>query len=65
MSELTVKKCFCKAGILEEDFTIVQLSSEADPFADLDDSVDNSDADDELLQMMNAIQGSDGACTLK
>ena len=65
VSELTVKTCFCKAGILEQDFTIVQLPSEADPFADLDDSVDNSDADGELLHLMSAVQGSDGACTLK
>ena len=56
---------FCKAGILEQYFTIVQLPSEADPFADLDYSVDNSDADDELLHLMNAFQGCDSACTLK
>ena len=65
VSELTVKKCFHKAGILEQDFTIVQLPSETDPFADLDDSADNSDAEDELLHLMNAVQGSDGACTLQ
>ena len=27
--------------------------------------MDNSDADDKLLHLMNAFQGCDGACTLK
>ena len=39
------------------------VPSEADPFTDLDDSVDNSDADDELIHLVSAVQGSDGACT--
>ena len=65
VSEHTVKKWFCKAGNLEQDFTIVQLPSEAYPFAGLDDSVDNCDADDKLLHLMSAFQGSDGACALK
>ena len=60
MSSLSI--FFCKAGVLEQDFTIVQLPSEANPFAELDDSVNNSD---ELLHLMNAVQGFDGACTLK
>ena len=45
---MTIRKCFHKAGILKQDFSIVQLPSEADPFADLDDSADNGDAEDEL-----------------
>ena len=37
------------------------MPSEADPFADLDDNTDNSDAE-ELLLLMNVVQGSDAAC---
>ena len=46
---------------LKQDFSIVQLPSEADSFADLDDNADNSDAEDELSHL---VQGQDGACTL-
>ena len=35
--------------ILAQDFTIVQLPSQSDPFTDLDDSADGSDEEDELL----------------
>ena len=63
--ELTIKKCFRKAGTLAQDFTIVQLPSQSDPFTDLDDSADGSDEEDELLHLMNAVQGSDGACTVQ
>ena len=52
----------CKAGVLEQDSNVVQLPSET--FADLDDSADNSDAEDKLLCLMNAVQGSDSARTL-
>ena len=65
MHELTIKKCFRKAGILAQDFTIVQLPSQNDPFTDLDDSAEGSDEEDELLHLMNAVQGSDGACTVQ
>ena len=66
VNELTIKKCFRKAGILEKDITVVQLHvlSQRDPFTDFDDSADGSDTEDELLHLMNAVQGSDGACTL-
>ena len=54
-----------KAGVLEQDFTVVQLPSETDLFTDMNDSADNSDAEDELLHVMNAVQGSDSARTLQ
>ena len=59
VGEMTVKKCFRRAGILKQDFRIVNLPSEEDPFADLDDSVDNNDAEDELTHLINVVQGQD------
>ena len=65
VSEITVKKCFRQAGILKQDFSVVDLPSEADPFADLDETSDSGHAEEELTHLMNAVQGQDCACTLE
>ena len=65
VSEITVKKCFRRASILKQDFSIVDLPSEADPFADLDETADSGHEEEELTHLINAVQGQDCACTLE
>lgn len=41
VSEMTIRKCFCTAGNSKDNFNIVNLPPEADPFADLYATVDS------------------------
>ena len=56
---------FSPSRYLKQDFSVVDLPSEADPFADLDETADNGHAEEELTHLMNAVQGQDCACTLE
>lgn len=51
VKEDTIKKCFRKAGILNSDFSIVSrpLSSDDDPFADLDDERVDGEENEDLV----------------
>lgn len=61
----TIKKCFQRAGILTQNFEVVQpqaYSEEADPFADIDEDTDNLDdteLDELILESENACSVSD------
>ena len=43
----------------------MHLATKADPFAELDDFVENSDVEYVLDHLIDVLQGQDGACTLK
>ena len=70
VNEVTIMKCFRNAGILRQDFLVVQpmISAEIDPFVDIDDH-DLSDLDDtticdELVEVIHRVHGSENACSL-
>ena len=65
----TIKKCFRKAGILNESFEVVQslrISEDRDPLLDIDESDKDDDDielnDEELSELTAKLQGNDDAC---
>lgn len=57
MSSTTIQKCFRKAGILDQDFSIVKRANlpDHDPFEDLDEEANTSD----LQALISQVQGED------
>ena len=65
----TIRKYFRKAGILTENFQVVQslrISEENDPFSDIDESNKEENGmevtDPELTELISKLQGKDDAC---
>ena len=68
VSETTIKKCFRKAGILSDDFSIAKpkISVEADLFGDIDEQLldDSNDDEVEITELISQVNGLGDSCTI-
>lgn len=64
VSDTTIKKCCRRAGILRQDFIVVQpvLSGDIEDDTDGGDLDDDEAGDRELTDLIHQIQGAHNAC---
>ena len=60
VSPETIRKCFRKAGILDDSFSVVTRPHEHDPFLDIDS---NTSEIDNVESLMEQIQPEGGTCS--
>ena len=67
VTEVMIKKCFHKAGVLSYDFSLIQsgISPETDIFADIDEQQCGNSADEaEVRELLHRVQGSENSCSI-